>query len=77
MQKKYFAEYIESEEYKESVMPFTEFYEYMTKKFGVRDITRQPLVIKTIGFYTNSEEAVEKIKNLEWITEVTCNGPIL
>jgi len=76
MQKRYLAKYIESKEYEESVMPFPEFYECMTKKFRVTDVTRQPS-IKKIGFSTDSEEDANKIKNLEWITEITCNGPIL
>ncbi len=73
---KYFAKYKKPEtfaNYKEPETSFTDLCEYMANEFGVIDITRQPS-IKTIGFYTDSKETVEKIKDLEWITEVTYNG---
>ena len=73
MQKSYLRYFAK---YKGLEKPFPELWEYMTNKFGVRDITRQPS-IKTIGFSTDLKEVVEKIKNLEWITGVTCNGPAL
>ena len=73
MKKNYLRYFIK---YEGLEMSFTELCEYMTKEFGVRSITRQPS-IKTIGFSTDSKEVVEKIKNLEWITGVTCNGPAL
>jgi len=62
---KYFAKY------KEDDMSFNELCGYMTKEFGVRCITRQHL-IKTIGFYSNSKETVEKIRKLENIVEIEC-----
>lgn len=67
---RYFAKYEGHE------IPFIELYKFMRKEFGVKDLTRQPS-IKMVGFTTDSKEVVEIIKNLEWITEITCNGPIL
>ena len=57
-------------------IPFIELYKFMKKEFGVKDLTRQSS-IKMVGFTTDSKEVVEKIKNLEWITEITYNDPIL
>ena len=59
--KKYFAKYKED-------MPFNEICEYL-KEYKVKDITKQAS-IKTIGFYSNSKEDVEKIRKLENIIEV-------
>ena len=61
---KYFARY------KEDGMSFNELCEYL-KEFRVKYITRQPS-IKTVGFYSNSKEEVEKIRKLENIVEVEC-----
>ena len=66
---RYFAKYEGHE------IPFIELYKFMKEEFGIKDLTRQPS-IKMIGFTANPKEVVEKIKNLEWITEITCNGPI-
>jgi len=52
-------------------MSFNELCEYIAKEFGVRYITRQPL-IKTIGFYSNSKETVKRIRKLENIVEIEC-----
>ena len=60
---KYFAVY------KENNMSFNDLCKYMAKEFGVKYITRQPL-IKTIGFYSNSKEIVERIRKLENIVGV-------
>jgi len=67
---RYFAKYEGHE------IPFIELYKFMKKEFGIKDLTRQPS-IKMVGFTTDSKEVVEKIKNLEWITEITYNDPIL
>ena len=61
---KYFAKY------KENDMSFNELCEYL-KEFKVEYITRQPS-IRTIGFYSNSKENVERIRKLENIVEIEC-----
>lgn len=73
MQKEYLRYFAK---YKGPEMYFTELCEYMAKEFGVRDITRQPL-IKTIGFSADSKEVVEKIKKLDQIIKIECHGSIL
>ena len=65
IENKYFATY------KGNEIPFIELYEYLTKEYNLKDITRQQS-IKTIGFYTDLKEVIEKIKGLEWIVDVNC-----
>jgi len=61
--KKYFAKYKKD-------MSFNEICEYL-KEYKVEDITKQAS-IKTMGFYSNSKENIEKIRKLENIIEIEC-----
>lgn len=64
---RYFAKY------KEPDTPFNELYQCL-EQLGATDIIRIPSK-KTIGFSTDSPETVEKIRELEKITEITCHIP--
>ena len=60
---KYFAKY-------KVDMPFNEICEYLST-YKLKDITKQAS-IKTIGFYSNSKDDVDRIRNLDNIIEVEC-----